>query len=443
MKAYSAPGKALLAGGYLVLDPQYPSYVTALSSRMHAVISEEESNTGDNNSTISIFSPQFEGEWEYTFPDKVYTKDLKEKKNRRNPFVEATISTVLAYIQPQDSFNIVIRIFSDPGYHSKSGAIPKVSSNNQKEFLFHGKPIDQVAKTGLGSSAGLVSVISTALLSHFKKGQDIQSLKNIIHNTAQIAHCYAQKKIGSGFDVAAAIFGSIIYRRFDPKDIDSLFADESYLTGESDHVKLRTLIDSEWDFTAKPVALPPKIRLLMGDIEGGSETPKLVSKVHAWKKENVVESTKLYTDLNNANKSLIDSLQKAQLAYTSDPNSYDTYLTGLTDDKVTKDGPFQPMIQSIGDIRVNLRKLTKFSGADVEPESQTKLLDNCDQLPGVLGGVVPGAGGFDAICLLVTEDSVAKVIQNTTGEFSSVSWLDLREESEGIVAENPNDYDGL
>ena len=46
-KAFSAPGKALLAGGYLVLDPNYGAYVTALSSRMHAVIESSENVTED------------------------------------------------------------------------------------------------------------------------------------------------------------------------------------------------------------------------------------------------------------------------------------------------------------------------------------------------------------------------------------------------------------
>ncbi|EDO16563.1 hypothetical protein Kpol_1064p45, partial [Vanderwaltozyma polyspora DSM 70294] len=40
-RGYSAPGKAMLAGGYLVLDSQYTSYVVALSARMHGVVSGE------------------------------------------------------------------------------------------------------------------------------------------------------------------------------------------------------------------------------------------------------------------------------------------------------------------------------------------------------------------------------------------------------------------
>ena len=38
--------------------------------------------------------------------------------------------------------------------------------------------------------------------------------KRIIHNVAQLAHAIAQGKLGSGFDVAAAVYGNQLYRRF-------------------------------------------------------------------------------------------------------------------------------------------------------------------------------------------------------------------------------------
>lgn len=61
--AFSAPGKALLAGGYLVLDPLYSAYIVALSARMHAVVL----GTPGDLTTITVNSPQFaEGTWEFT-----------------------------------------------------------------------------------------------------------------------------------------------------------------------------------------------------------------------------------------------------------------------------------------------------------------------------------------------------------------------------------------
>ena len=45
-----------------------------------------------------------------------------------------------------------------------------------------------------------------------------------MHNLAQYCHCYAQGKVGSGFDVSAAVYGSQRYRRFSPSVLDALLA---------------------------------------------------------------------------------------------------------------------------------------------------------------------------------------------------------------------------
>lgn len=44
----------------------------------------------------------------------------------------------------------------------------------------------------------------------------------LAHNVAQFSHCAAQGKIGSGFDVSSAIYGSQIYTRFSPSIIANL-----------------------------------------------------------------------------------------------------------------------------------------------------------------------------------------------------------------------------
>jgi len=52
--------------------------------------------------------------------------------------------------------------------------------------------------------------------------------KSLAHNAAQYIHCLAQGKVGSGFDVSSAIFGSHIYRRFDPSVIAPLMDKASH-----------------------------------------------------------------------------------------------------------------------------------------------------------------------------------------------------------------------
>ena len=66
----SAPGKVLLAGGYLVLDPQFTGLVFALNARIYVqVISSLPSSApSTKNPTIVVKSPQFlEATWEYNY----------------------------------------------------------------------------------------------------------------------------------------------------------------------------------------------------------------------------------------------------------------------------------------------------------------------------------------------------------------------------------------
>ena len=90
-------------------------------------------------------------------------------------------------------------------------------------------PISQVNKTGLGSSAALITSLTSALLVHFGvitresiTGDGDDASRKLAHNLAQFVHCFAQGKVGSGFDVSAAVFGSQVYTRFDPAVIQPL-----------------------------------------------------------------------------------------------------------------------------------------------------------------------------------------------------------------------------
>jgi len=64
----SAPGKVLLAGGYLVLDRQYTGLVFGLSARIHVCIKPLKTGSGVSLEEIIVTSPQFrEARWEYGY----------------------------------------------------------------------------------------------------------------------------------------------------------------------------------------------------------------------------------------------------------------------------------------------------------------------------------------------------------------------------------------
>lgn len=84
----------------------------------------------------------------------------------------------------------------------------------------------EVAKTGLGSSAAMTTAVVAALLHYLgvvnlsSQEKDSQDL-DLVHIIAQTAHCIAQGKVGSGFDVSSAVYGSHRYVRFSPEVLSS------------------------------------------------------------------------------------------------------------------------------------------------------------------------------------------------------------------------------
>lgn len=99
--------------------------------------------------------------------------------------------------------------------------------------------LSTVHKTGLGSSAALITSLCAALLLHLKAVEpcafdlDADSTSDgrkgmgLIHNLAQYAHCLAQGKIGSGFDVSSAVWGSQLYRKFGVDALEDLMKDDT------------------------------------------------------------------------------------------------------------------------------------------------------------------------------------------------------------------------
>ena len=71
------------------------------------------------------------------------------------------------------------------------------------------------------------------------------------------------------------------------------------------------------------------------------------------------------------------------------------------------------------------------------------LLNQCLALRGVIGGVVPGAGGHDAISLVMTEETDIKKITAGNQSFRNVTWMDVTQEQTGLKEENVEYYQDL
>lgn len=451
--AVSAPGKVLLAGGYLVLDRQYTGLVFGLSARINVIAQEIKTSPGVQLSEIAVDSPQFyEAQWRYGYhlaPEnggiKVTQLHIGSTINP-NPFVETTLAYALTYItaaghlKPSYTFDPVqLRILADNDYysqpHSTASSSPSSISSGAPSpparFIKFGTKLKDAHKTGLGSSAALVTSLTAALLTHYLPRStfdlDTDKGKRTLHNLAQAAHCAAQGKVGSGFDVAAAVYGGCVYRRFSP----SVLRDLPEVGAPGFAPALAACVDStegsasKWDteISKDRAKMPPGVALRMCDVDCGSQTVSMVKQVLKWRDE---------TDPAGAKK-LWDELQARN----------ETLGAVLSNDKKDE------IRVAIAKIRELVRAMGKASGVPIEPESQTALLDALtENVEGVYGGVVPGAGGYDALALLVkddeaTEERIKQFLAKWSNEKGEkVRLLDVKGEMEGVRKEGLRQYDG-
>jgi phosphomevalonate kinase len=264
-----------------------------------------------------------------------------------------------------------------------------------------------------------------------------------LHRIAQAAHCAAQGKVGSGFDVASAVYGSCIYQRFSPKLLEGLGTPGSSGFGN----RLRALVDAaegsdEWDAVVikNGAKLPNGLRLAICDVDCGSQTPGMVKKVLSWRSKEPDEADMLWRRLHQANQ----GVAKALAALVA--NEGDTHIAQSSE-------KYEPLAASVAVIREMIRDMSRLSDVPIEPDEQSRLLDACSKVEGVVGGVVPGAGGYDAISLLM-EDSKEAVqrLKECLDEWNSkkgdsegntagkVSLLKVREDDKGIRLEDPAQY---
>ena len=361
--------------------------------------------------------------------------------------METALAYALSYISARSKIaigSLSITILADTDYYSHAESGSDLAPDLGR-FLDFNVPLTEAHKTGLGSSAALVTAFTAAALTYYQKedqrSSNLDQNRERFHNLAQAAHCAAQGKVGSGFDVAAAVHGSCVYRRFSPVILQDLgeIGSKDFSSRLKDVVE-DTSSSHKWDVQIKKslATIPHGLRLLMCDVDCGSETVGLVKQVLSWRKESPEEAALLWATLQKANEDLAQELQNLSNGCRETTNNYEN----LSD--------------IISTIRSLIREMSSKAQVPIEPEVQTELLDACWQLPGVVGGVVPGAGGFDAIALLVKDNEAALAdLKNllkgyhTEGNtkaagagIGKVKLLSVKQEMEGLKAENAEIYAG-
>lgn len=552
----SAPGKVLIAGGYLILESNNPGIVLAAegcrfhttmkfqspySTSVSSSVEEIVNDVGWHFLPLDVYSPQFDQVFTYHLSYSSKTAEMDDddgialrlrprmSPHKSNKFIERTLLLALGYLRqsmgaeafharlhPRCSSSVgvssllpplalAMKLRADNDFYSQSTQLRErgldvTPANLAMLDPFLPCPKDDttgevvVNKTGMGSSAALVASMVGALLLFFdvialpsspmerkRMGGSYNNANGVeventgyegglrtAHNLAQICHCYAQGKVGSGFDISSAIYGSHIYTRFSDGFVNEFLENvqTSLLSKDKDDelqlsevlsTRLVALVNTgDWDCTVRPISLPLGLELLMADVCGGSESPSMARDILEWKKNKRkvgFMDDYYWKDLKRCNKMIVHHLTE-QLATQSvlDGLRRDgpTIISTRTAEQWKKpmpsswhmfDGSSWDVALKLFDLRLaflecrqNLKGMGKSAGVPVEPDEQTYLADATMALPGVVAAGVPGAGGYDAIFVLYVKgpatcdgksDQVRDEIVNL--------WKEMSDRSDGRV----------
>lgn len=164
-----------------------------------------------------------------------------------------------------------------------------------------------------------------------------------------------------------------------------------------------------------PFNLPPGFDLVLADIDAGSHTPTLVSKVLNWKKTKPEEgifkekrerkknikrllASLLWTELNECNSKVEARFRNLIRLSEQSPEEYKSTIELCSSRHFyqwsSAEGQVAVELLDLHDefdrVRSLLRKMGELSDVPIEPKEQTQLLEACMQVPGVVMAGVPG-----------------------------------------------------
>ncbi|KAG6975811.1 hypothetical protein JG688_00001992 [Phytophthora aleatoria] len=432
----SAPGKVLLVGGYVVLDEQYPGLVLSSTARFYSQV--EAKILGDVDATFA-----FSSGWGQLFPLVVESKQFDQlidgwieengdgrfrfqlrENSHRNSYIEETvlcavngIAGLLAF-KSNDTFQqlkamktgVQVTLRGDNDFYSQvqrlqDAKLPLRRANLKALEAFLPPTMEerdgkQVAlKTGMGSSAALVTSLVAALVAFFVPAMnfdEVQQDLEVVHNLAQLSHCYVQRKIGSGFDVSAACFGSQRYTRFPASILNAFTSEDAMISEEIAHCITNCAL---WNTSSrvKPVRLPSSFHLLMGDVSSGSATVSMVRQVLKWQKEQPEEAKRVMDEIHYHNL----EVERGFAEICELEASHNTFIDW---EAMAAQGREQwsavgartgaillRLSEAFSRFRDLMREMGTSAGVPIEPPEQTAILDATLAIPGVLLAGVPGA----------------------------------------------------
>lgn len=458
----SAPGKVLILGGYLIVVAPNVGISIGVDARFTTRVLRAAASTAANTTVVHINSVQFKTEFEYTCVSESGEVHITQNKGPESPFLyNAVLFAVAAAQSRSNSVNhtVYLELLADNDFYSQRNYLESIGQPVNTQSL-RALPkqlplVGDVSKTGLGSSAAMTSSVVAALLAYFARcgsGESHTSALDteLVHRVAQVAHSVSQGKIGSGFDVYTAIYGTCAYRRFPAAKVEALMREENARPGLVSVKELADCVDMSQEWVQYvPFRLPQGIKLILGDVhQGGSSTPGMVAKIMAWRKTVAEQPDNLWDRLRDTNERYIEKLRALLAAHKADAVKYAAAVEKLqkvsnlphlqTGDAVEQ--LFTEASRCALESRTYLRDMGVAAGVKVEPEELSGLLNDTAALPGVFAVGCPGAGGYDAVFALVVGDENCAAVERFWEDYKKMDVCPLlvREDPSGLVIEESN-----
>ena len=370
-----APGKILWIGGYAVLERPCVSYVTTVDAFVKA---EVERLPEDE---VRIIAPDINCKGKGSVDPA--TGRVSMDCSRELELAKTAADVACSYISSKK-----VRVRGFELRTSSAGAFSyKIRSG-------------KVLKSGLGSSAAASVAVVNATLRAF----GIEYKADEAHKLAQIAHSIANGKVGSGFDIAAASYGSIVYTRYSAGLIDGI--ESQGALGK----KLAGAVEMEWDYAIEPLQLPKKFNIAFASFKGkGMVTNSAVKGVSSYKRDNPDLYARLIKEMDVYDRAAVESLRRISRGENAERDFYAAFEKG----------------------RDVSKKLGEASGVEIEPDECAELIEESKE-NGAFVAKLPGAGGWDAIAALaVGEGNYSRLIDFWKGR-KELEVIEIKSDNRGV-----------
>lgn len=384
----SAPGKILLLGGYSILERPNVGYVLSVDKRVSVTLKPIKERK------IIFDIPQYQIKAEGEFRDNkiVFLEDLDEAKSNILKFVKSAVEICLCYLpsKTEESFRgFEISTFSDPAFGL-------------------GKE-----KTGLGSSAAVTVATVGALFASF--GLNIEENANLISRASHLAHFFAQGKVGSGFDISCAVFGTQKYIRFSPSLIQNIKLE--------DREEIIRVLDRQWNWSVEKIPFPQEFSIVFGNFVGQStSTSEMVKRVYEFKEMEPDKYDLLMDEINYTNLLVLNAIERMNYFYKNDEEQYQESL--------------QEFKNYFRKARLLTKELGQASEAPIETDEFSALIDESEK-NGAFVAKLPGAGGGDAICAICLNQEDEERLKNFWRNYQKIKIevLDVHLDDRGVKKE--------